>query len=305
MPRIEPGRDVPLGAPDLAGASPERDWWTRYEASATPVDRLASALVTMRAAFFSTNYRGGICAGHAVLDVLNSLGGVQAASATLDDGAMSEIRETVASAFLGDDPGSIGLGPAEFADVTAVAGVAHRYLGMTWAFLLDYRRSLHHLGLAIELGPTPALRARARLLRALLNIKRIGDVEAGFEDVRLGLAELGAADPVGNGESLAGIGEEAAVEAAWLYNVQALGYVQLRDAAAAEIAERRAIRLVARFASTDATHLKVNLVSNLSVLAEQSGDPGKALDIWQRFTRAPGTWRRPSSRTSATGRLTC
>jgi tetratricopeptide (TPR) repeat protein len=154
---------------------------------------------------------------------------------------------------------------------------------------MDYRRARRYFGTAVELGPTPSLRARARLLRALLCIKRIGDVQAGFEDVRLGLAELGVTDPAENGAPAAP-SEEAAVEAAWLYNVQALGYVEMRDAAAAEAAERRAIRLVARLASTDATHLKVNLISNLSVLAERTRAPGKALDIWQRFTKAPGTW---------------
>jgi tetratricopeptide (TPR) repeat protein len=292
---IEPGGGVPLGdSPDIPAASLERDWWTCCEAASTPAERIASALVTMRAAFFSTNYRGGVTAAYEVLDVVDSLGGVPAAPAVVDADAMAEIRAIVASAVLDDDPGSIGLRSVEFVDVAAVVGVTHRYLGMLWAFLLHYRHALRHFGSAIELGPTSPLRARARLLRALLYIKRIGDVQAGFTDVHLGLAELGAADPARDGappgERTAGIGPEAAVEAAWLYNVQALGYLQLRDAAAAEVAERRAIRLVARLASTDATHLKVNLISNLSVLAERSGDPGRALDIWRRFTRAPGTW---------------
>jgi tetratricopeptide (TPR) repeat protein len=292
---IEPGGDAPLDhSLDTAGSSSERHWWTRCEAATTPVERIASALATMRAAFFSVNYRGGITAACTVLDVVDSLGGVPGARAVLDADAMAEIRAIVASAILDEDPGSIGLGPAEFVDAAAVAGVTHRYLGMLWAFLLDYRRALHHFAAAIELGPTPALRARARLLRALLSIKRIGDVEAGFEDVRLGLAELGLADSAGDGEPQDGraaeLGEEAAVEAAWLYNVQALGHVQRRELRAAEVAERRAIRLVARVASTDATHLKVNLISNLSVLAESSRQPGQALEIWQRFTRAPGTW---------------
>ena len=289
---IEPGSDLPPSdPPDQPGPSPEREWWARCEAARAPAERIACALVTMRAAFFSTNYRGGVAAARAVLDSVDSLGGPEAAAAVLDDSAMAEIRAIVASAVLEDDPGSIGLGPAEFPDAAAVTGVAHRYLGMLWSFVLDYGRALRHLGSAVELGPTPPLRARARLLRALLCIKRIDDVPAGFEDVRLGLAELGLGGTDREQKAAAAaLSEEAAVEAAWLYNVQALGYVQLRDAPAAETAERHAIRLVARLASTDATHLKVNLISNLSVLAERTRAPARALDIWQRFTRAPGTW---------------
>lgn len=270
---IWPGGSTPLPAADFPASSPERDWWNRTERADGVAERIGSALVTMRAAFFSTNYRGGVTAAYLMLDSLREL---ELHAEELD---VDRVRAVVAGAEIADDPGSIGLGVAEVVDAAGLTSVAHRYLGMTWSFLMDYLRAEQHFALALEHGSSPALRAGVRLLRALLRIKRMSDMPAGFEDVRAGLADLESDSS-----------EEAAIEGAWLYNVWALGYVQLRDAAAAEHAERKAIRLVAKRSSTDATHLKVNLISNLSVLAEHSGDPGRALDIWQRFTRAPGTW---------------
>jgi tetratricopeptide (TPR) repeat protein len=47
---------------------------------------------------------------------------------------------------------------------------------------------------------------------------------------------------------------------------------------------------VGKLFTTDATHLKVNLVSNLSVLAEYSADLDRALALWRRFARHETGW---------------
>jgi len=249
-------------------ASFERDFFRQACAGGTAEERLAGSLLAMRAAFFSTSHDGGLTAAG---QALRELTGRHIDTA--------RVRELLAEAPRTDDPASIGIGPDDIADAGAVRSLVHRYRGMTCAFVLDYRTALAELSAAVAASEIPWVRARARLLRALLHIKRIGDVDAGMRDVAEGLDELSAgSDPV------------SAVEAAWLHNVRALGHVQRRDLTAARSDERAAVRLVGRLHTTDATHLKVNLVSNLSVLAEYSADLAGALATWQRFTAYSTVW---------------
>lgn len=251
-------------------ASFERDFSRQAWAGVTAEERLAGALLAMRAAFFSTSYDGGFTAtGHALRELTGR---------HLD---MARVREFLREAPRTDDPGSIGIGPDDVIDADAVRSLVHRYRGMTCALILDYRTALAEFDAAVAASEIPWVRARARLLRALLAIKRTGDVDAGMRDATEGLGELsggGGGDPV------------IAVEAAWLHNVRALGHVQRRDLSAARSDERAAVRLAGRLFTTDATHLKVNLVSNLSVLAEYSADLEGALAIWRRFTAYSAAW---------------
>jgi len=256
----------------------ERDFFRQACAGGTAEERLAGSLLAMRAAFFSTSHDGGLTAA---AYALRELTGPHIDTA--------RVRELVTEAPRTDDPASIGIGPDDIADAGAVRSLVHRYRGMTCAFVLDYRTALAELSAAVAASEIPWVRARARLLRALLHIKRIGDVDAGMRDVAEGLDELGAGSSPASPDG-AGADPVCAVEAAWLHNVRALGYVQRRDLPAARSDERAAVRLVGRLHTTDATHLKVNLVSNLSVLAEYSADLAGALATWQRFTAYSTVW---------------
>lgn len=267
-PAATTGADSPGTSAARRGRIPEAAWYERLCQASTPEQAVAAALGVMRAAFFSTNHDEGVRAAHRLLaETVRAPG--------LDP---ERVRALLTPDVLGDDPGSLGVDATAVVDVAALRGLAHRYLGMTHVFLLDYRSALAHFAAAVDLGPAP-VRARARLLRALLLIKRVGDVPAGFRDVAEGLAALEGDDsPV------------AAVEAAWLYNVKALGHVQLREAAEALAAERTAVRLVGRLSTTDATHLKVNLISNISVLREYGGQPDASLKVWRQFSERSLGW---------------
>jgi tetratricopeptide (TPR) repeat protein len=248
--------------------SRERACLDRLAAAVSPEDAVAAAIGLMRSAFFSTNYDTGIHAAHRLLAELDGCPVVD----------IDRVRSLVANMELGDDPGSVGVDPGAVIDKDSLHSLALRYLGMVHVFVLDYRTALRYLKEAADRGPS-IVRARARLLRALLLIKRIGAVPAGLAEVAAGLAAL-AGDT----------SDIAAVEAAWLHNVKALAHLQLRELDVAMAEEREAIRLIGKLTTTDATHLKVNLVSNVSMLKEYSRQPAAAVEVWRRFSRRSTGW---------------
>jgi len=266
---VTPGLPTALPSPSAMPACVERDRLVASSLGATPELRLSAALLAMRSAFFSTSYDVGVTAAERVLALLDE-------EPDLD---LDAVRAGLAGAATGDDPASIGIGPDDVASPEDVRSLALRYLGMTDVFVLNYSDAERWFAQAIAAGDTAPARARARLLRALLRIKRVGKVEEGFQDVADGLADLAGDES-----------EAAQVEAAWLHNVRALGYVQLRDAGAAMADEQSAIRLVGRLSSVDATHLKVNLVSNVSVLREYGRKVDAAVDVWRRFSARSDDW---------------
>lgn len=253
----------------------EREFFERARDGGGAEERLAGALLAMRASFFSTSYDVGLAASR--------LGLRELADGREPD--LAGVRALLADAPVTDDPASIGIGPDDIIDAGSVRSLLHRYRGMTQVFVLDYDAALAEFATAVEATGVPQVRARARLLRALLNIKRIGDVDTGMRDATDGLAELAVSEGRADDGTVT-----SAVEAAWLYNVRALGHVQRRDLASARADERAATRLVGKLSTTDATHLKVNLVSNLSVLAEYSGDLDQSVAIWRRFARHGAGW---------------
>jgi tetratricopeptide (TPR) repeat protein len=269
---VAPGSPV-TAAPRRQSTRPpppnrERGCLAKLVAAASAEETVAAALGLMRGSFFSTNYDTGVLAAHRVLAELHRC----------PDLDIDHVRALVAGMELGDDPGSLGVDASAVIDTDSLVSLAHRYLGVVHVFTLDYRTALRHLARATASG-AGVVRARAHLLRALLLIKRIGAVPAGFAEVGAGLAGL-----AGDGS------DTAAVEAAWLHNVRALGHVQLRELDSAMAEERVAIRLIGKLATTDATHLKVNLVSNVSVLKEYAGQPSAAVQVWRRFSERSTEW---------------
>jgi hypothetical protein len=252
----------------------ERAFFARASHGASAEERLAGALLAMRASFFTTSYDVGLAASHLGLRELAD-----------HEPDMDTVRDLVQNAPATDDPASVGIGPDDVIDAGAVRSLLHRYRGMTHVFVLDYGAALAEFAVAVEATRVPHVRARARLLRALLNIKRIGDIGTGMRDASDGLAELAADDGGADDKATTN-----AVEAAWLYNVRALGHLQRRDLRSAHADERAATRLVGKLSTTDATHLKVNLVSNLSVIAEYSGDLDQALALWRWFAKHGTGW---------------
>ncbi len=269
---VEPGEPAPAAstpaAPAVRPPSREREALDALRAAASPEAAVAAAIALMRAAFFTTHHDIGVLAAHRLLAEADR-------HPVLNTRAVQLLLEEW---DLGDDPGSVGVDASAVTSADALRSLAHRYLGMVHVFVLDYRTGATHLRRAAGLGPA-VVRARAQLLLALLLIKRVRRVQEGFAAADAGLTALaGDTTPA------------AVVEAAWLHNVKALGHVQLRDGSAAMTEERIAVRLIGKLTSTDATHLKVNLISNISVLKEYARQPEAAVRAWRRFSRRSTEW---------------
>jgi len=146
------------------------------------------------------------------------------------------------------------------------AGFANTCLDRHETALACYQR-------ALTLARTPARRAQALMYLALINGKRLHRGAEAAEYLRSGLAEVaGETDP------------DSVLEHGWLLNVSALMAFQQRHHGEAMKMVTQARRIMRPLHTSEATHLKVNLVSNASVLLEQSGRTEKAIEMWRSFT---------------------
>jgi tetratricopeptide (TPR) repeat protein len=144
-------------------------------------------------------------------------------------------------------------------------GLVHAYLGQ-FALANDcYVRAAAVAGTAVE-------RAQAQLYQALLASKRKG------QHARAQLLIAAGRD------CLEGVqGDEALVEQGWLSNVDALTRFSSGHYVEAMSLCKDAYAMLRRCRGSDALHLKINLVSNLSVVCESMGRPLEALAVWQNF----------------------
>ncbi|HEY4028133.1 MAG TPA: hypothetical protein VGO86_17025 [Candidatus Dormibacteraeota bacterium] len=141
-------------------------------------------------------------------------------------------------------------------------------LGMTYAYLKEYGRSMACYEQALDLAADPADRAQVLMYLALLRVKRLGALDAAEALVLEGFGLLEGAT-----------GRRADLERGWLSNVRAL--IQLRRDAWAEAMGlvRPALAVMKAYHDSEATHLKINLISNVSVLFELQGDMAQSLRV--------------------------
>ena len=148
----------------------------------------------------------------------------------------------------------------------------HRIAALVHAYLGDIDRAQALYARAGELAETPVQRARCWMFQALLASKRRGH----HEEARR-LASQGHA-------ALAGThGDAAQVEHGWLTNVEALTRYAEGHCTEAVALCNAAIGSLKACRGSDALHLKINLVSNLSIVYESLGRPRDALAVWQHF----------------------
>jgi len=124
------------------------------------------------------------------------------------------------------------------------------------------------------------LRAQAMLYRALTKVKMMRNPAAGRSEAEQGLSLLDKADTSDTVER----------ERGWLYNVRALCAFSEHDYGNATKDEKAALACVAGKSDTSSLHLKINLVSNISVLQERAGRPAAALNTWERFRNVGTAW---------------
>ncbi|WP_033442357.1 tetratricopeptide repeat protein [Saccharothrix sp. NRRL B-16314] len=158
------------------------------------------------------------------------------------------------------------------ADVRDVLAVAWRAAGFANSCLDDHETSLACYRQALGLADTPLQRARARMYLGLITGKRLRRIAEAEQHLDQGLAEIDGRDD-----------EDARLERCWLLNVRALMAFQQRDHRRAMLMVREAREVMRPLHSSEATHLKINLISNISVLLEKTGRTDKAVALWQQF----------------------
>jgi tetratricopeptide (TPR) repeat protein len=145
--------------------------------------------------------------------------------------------------------------------------------GLTWSFLGDDERSLRAYEKALACSSEPESRAEVEMYLALINAKRLGRLEAAEAHVERGLAQVAGR-----------AGFAADFERGWLLNVKALVAFTRRDLREAMSLTRAAMELM-RPHGAAAAALTTNLVANVSILYERSGQLDQALATWRRFLR--------------------
>lgn len=121
---------------------------------------------------------------------------------------------------------------------------------------------------------SPELRAQSHLFAALTLTKRKQMITAAVAEIDGGFAAVAER-----------AGECASVrrERGWMHNLLALTLVMRRDPVSALRQEKAAWACLEGLVDPSSVHLRVNLISNISVLQERTGRLGPALRTWERF----------------------
>jgi tetratricopeptide (TPR) repeat protein len=263
---VEPG---PTAREPSKGRLPSAGLEARYlselvDRNSSLEHRLAAALLAVRACFFSTNHEGSVFAAETALGLLRAAG-YQLNEARLHTAWSSLDRPAFDIPMLELDQGLLG-------DGETVLSLLYLHLGVTRAFCGEIGNALGEFGRALTCRIAPERVADLHLYRAAALTKRLGQPERAREEVAQGLEALH-----GRPRST------AALPAAWLHNLLALTHFQDKNWPEARAAEESALASIDGVPGDSATHLKTNLISNLSVLAECEGDLPRALQIWRLF----------------------
>jgi tetratricopeptide (TPR) repeat protein len=239
------------------------------DASGSVTDRLAAALRYCRSAFFSANWEGIAIVAGAGLDVVDAL------SVGAVDGLVA------ASASADDQADAIEFEPAVVRTVADVTAFLYKVLGIQATFrgrqddALDYFRAMRDRGE----GLSPELRAQSCLYTALTLSKRYGRNEHAVAELAEGFEAVAPAT-----------GERDSVrrERGWLHNLRGLTHFAQHDLRAALESEKSALDCIHGLRDASSVHLRVNLLSNISVLQEAAKMYEPARQTWARFRDAAG-----------------
>lgn len=237
---------------------------------ADPARRIAAALLTTRTCFFSTNEEGTLLASEKALGLLDtygaglSLSGIQRAWDDLDQGFSNAAVE---------------LDRGDLEDLETIRGILLRRAGVAHAYTDEFPLALRRFAQGSELNLRPERRAELMNYHAICAIKRVKDADAG-------LAELKAAYALIADRTT----PEARLQRAWLHNGLALVYWNRGQLDLAFNEVNQAAALAGDLHGPAATHAKINLLSNISVLQETAKRYDAAVETWSKFERVSRGW---------------
>ncbi len=259
---------------------------TALDGSAAIADRVAAALAYCRAAFYASNWEGMAVVAATCLP----------AATALRPQDMARLRAW-SQQGVGED-GEVGPGAGTEADQAIefepallrhpgdVTAYLLKVLGVQASFRARHDDALRFFRAMREVdGPlSTELRSQSHLYAALTLAKRQDRLDGAVAELTQGFAVVARqAD------------EPASVsrERVWLHNLRGLTLFRAGDLGPALDHERSALECVDGMNDPSAVHLRVNLVSNISVLQESAGLYDQALRTWERF-RPPGAQSDPA-----------
>jgi tetratricopeptide (TPR) repeat protein len=233
-----------------------------------PAERVAAAVHAIRSAFFSTNLEASLLAAETALDVLDR-------SAP----AVDDVREAFVATDHGVPSPAIEIDESDLVSEPELRALLWRSIAVAEALLWENDAALQSLRRALDAGPSPETTARLVMYRGLILVKRLGRIPEGIAELEGGIAAL-------EGRT----GQRRDLEEAWLRNVLGLSYFSNKDLKAALREEILALKKVGPVPGPYAAHLKINLLSNVSVLQEVARRFDEALQTWNRFPEISSVW---------------
>jgi tetratricopeptide (TPR) repeat protein len=232
--------------------------------------RIAAAILAIRGCFFTTNYEGAQLAAERGLALIDAAGSALSAAGVAEGWDSLDTGFTTPAIEIDRD----SLGDAE-----ELRALFERSIGVVHVFTGLHDEALEAFARGLERNISPERKAQMRMYRALTLIKRLGNLPNARAEIEAGFAALEGRES--NARSL---------HEGWLRNVYALTYFQDKKLEQAMVEEKKAMRCVGDLHDASATHLKINLISNASVLQETAKMYSDAITTWRRFEKISEKW---------------
>lgn len=227
----------------------------------------AYAIQAIRLAFFVLNLEGALYLGRQIIARLHATSfDTERFAQTWD--YLLEAHPYVAMEF------SL-VGIRERHDVLIAAWKA---VALAQTFLEHHEESILCYQRALDLAQSSAMRASLDMYLGLLSGKRLRLLNEAQVYLHQGLAEIEGQED-----------DDARLERGWITNALALMVYQQKRFDEALRLVKRTIQIMAPVHSSEATYLKINLISNISYVLEDMKHLNESLTMWSVFQRYMGT----------------
>ncbi|MFD7368773.1 hypothetical protein ACFV4I_21135 [Nocardiopsis alba] len=267
---VAPERMRPLAPRVLEPDTAEQVLYDRaLSREASAEDRLVAALAYSRSAFFSGNWEGMATVARAALPLTRGL----------SDGSVHGMLDAARS---DEQSEAIEFEPTELSSAADLRAFLHKVLGIQASFRGRQDDAVRHFARMRADGDrlSPESLAQSHLYVALVETKRLGRLEDAAAELESGLALL---------EAESATRDSIRRERGWLNNLRALVYFRQKRFRSAFTHEQRALECINGLNDASSIHLRINLLSNVSVLQEKAGQVENAVRTWERFRSASGS----------------
>jgi tetratricopeptide (TPR) repeat protein len=235
-----------------------------------PALRIAAAILAIRSCFYSTNYEG------ALLAISNALQQIEQHPA---DFTVQAVRRYFSELDNKNIAPAIEIDESCLESVAEIKALLWKSIGVVHSLAGDHVTAIDAFNKALSCHPSPEASAQLHMYLGLIHVKKLHKPEEAIALLNRGLSFLdGRTDT------------RAIREEGWIRNVIALAFFQQQDLVKALAEEKRATSVVGQLRDPQATHLKINLISNMSVLYESAQRYTDAIQIWQRFAAISSSW---------------